>query len=105
MPDPGDTTERAERRRAYAAASDGQNQAFELAIIPALFGLAGYGLDRWVGMVPVFTIVMAIVAFVGLGVRAWYQYDAKMGVLERDGLWNRSASGEVGAAGSAGGRP
>ena len=99
MPDPGDTTERAERRRAYAAASDGQNQAFEFAIIPAVFGLVGYGLDRWIGIVPVFTIVMAILAFVGLGVRAWYQYDAKMGVLERDGLWNRSTSGEAGTTG------
>lgn len=91
MPDSHETTERADRRRAYAAASEGQNQAFEFAIIPGVFGLVGYGLDRWLGIVPVLTIVMALVAFVGLGVRAWYTYDAKMRGLEADGGWRSPA--------------
>ncbi len=98
MPHQGDTAERATRRRIYAAASDGQNQAFEFAIIPALFGLVGYGLDRWFGILPVLTIVMAVLAFVGLGVRAWYQYDAKMGVLEREGMWNGARPASSGSA-------
>lgn len=87
MPNQRDTTDRADRRRAYAAASDGQNQAFEFAIIPAVFGLVGYGLDRLLGIVPVLTIVMAVVAFIGLGVRAWYIYDDKMRGLEAGGNW------------------
>jgi hypothetical protein len=76
-----------QRRMTYTAASDGQNKAFEFAIIPAFFGIIGFGLDSWIGIVPVLTIVMVLVSCIGLGVRAWYSYDAQMKIHDANGVW------------------
>jgi F0F1-type ATP synthase assembly protein I len=42
----------------------------------------GYMLDRWLGTKPVFTIVLVVLALIGEFVRFWYDYDARMKVLE-----------------------
>ena len=71
----------------YQSFGDGYTRAFELAVTPALFGLMGYGLDRWLGIKPVLTIVFALVAFVTLLARTWYGYVEKMKMLEAAGPW------------------
>ena len=57
---------------------DGLARAFELAVTPAIFGLIGYGLDRWIGIVPVLTITLTLVALVVKGYLMWLEYDAAM---------------------------
>ena len=61
-----------------------QSQRDTLATL-MFFGL-GYGLDRWVGTSPLFTIVFAVLAIVGKSVAMWYQYEATMRGLEAQRL-------------------
>ena len=68
---------------------DGLARAFELAVTPAIFGLIGYGLDRWLGIVPVLTIVLSMVALVVKGYVMIVEYDQSMRRLEADKPWAR----------------
>ena len=71
----------------YRSFGDGYTRAFELAVTPTVFGFMGYGLDRWLGIVPVLTLIFALVAFLTLLYRTWYAYVEKMRVLESAGPW------------------
>ena len=66
------------RRETNKGLGDGLALAFELAVTPTIFGIIGYMLDRWLGIVPVLTIVLGLVAMVGMFVRMWYGYDLQM---------------------------
>jgi F0F1-type ATP synthase assembly protein I len=75
----------------YNGFGEGLQRAFELALTPAIIGGLGYLLDRWLGLVPVFTIVFFLVAMAGLMARMWYGYDARMKEHEQAGPWARQA--------------
>ena len=75
----------------YNGAGEGMNRAFELALTPAIIGGFGYLLDRWLGLVPVLTIVFFLIAMAGLIARMWFDYDARMKVHEASGPWARGA--------------
>ncbi len=75
----------------YNGAGEGMNRAFELALTPAIIGGFGYLLDRWLGLLPVFTIVFFLVAMAGIIARMWFDYDARMKVHEASGPWARGA--------------
>ena len=66
------------QRELYNGAGEGMSRAFELALTPAIIGGFGYLLDRWLGLLPVFTIVFFLVAMAGLMARMYYSYDARM---------------------------
>ena len=76
----------------YNGAGEGLNRAFELALTPAIIGGFGYVLDRWLGLLPVFTIVFFLVAMAGVIARMWYGYDARMRELEASGPWAARAA-------------
>ncbi|HEV3363779.1 MAG TPA: AtpZ/AtpI family protein [Acidimicrobiia bacterium] len=78
-----------QRRALYQGFGDTLAVAFELAFTPVVLGLMGYGLDRWIGTLPIFTIVFVLMAIVGLSARMWYGYDARMKVHEANGPWAR----------------
>lgn len=78
----------------YNGAGEGMSRAFELAVTPAILGGMGYLLDRWLGLLPVLTIVFFLVAMVGVMARMYYAYDAKMKDHDVTGPW---ASPEGGA--------
>ncbi len=80
----------------YRGFGDTLARAFELTLTPMIFGAGGYGLDRWLGTRPTFTILLALLAVVGLFARSWYSYDRTMRALEASGPWARAAlqSGE-----------
>jgi len=63
---------------------DGFTTAVELALTPALFGLLGWVLDSWLGIVPVLTIVLSMWAFIVVAWMTWRRYDAKMQRLEAE---------------------
>lgn len=71
----------------YNGAGEGMSRAMELALTPAIIGGLGYLLDRWLGLMPVLTIVFFLVAMVGLVARLWYSYDAQMKLHEQAGPW------------------
>lgn len=79
----------------YRTFGDSYTRAFELAITPALFGLMGYGLDRWLGIVPVLTLVLALFAFLTLLLRTWSDYVEQMKEYERAGPWARPVTPAV----------
>ena len=73
----------------YNGAGEGMSRAFELALTPAIIGGFGYLLDRWLGLLPVFTIVFFLVAMAGLVARMYYSYDAQMKDHEAASPWAR----------------
>ena len=51
---------------------DGLSIAFELVATPAIVGLGGFGLDRWLGTTPLFTIALTLLAFgTAVGLAIW----------------------------------
>jgi hypothetical protein len=60
---------------------------YELALSPALFGLFGYFLDRWLGTVPVITIIFVVIALTGVCVKLYYGYKHEMEEHEANGPW------------------
>lgn len=77
------------QRRELARDMNRQSGSFELAITPVIFGGLGYLLDRWLGLVPVFTVVLLVVAFGGVAARLMLGYDREMKVHEEKGPWAR----------------
>ncbi len=71
----------------YNGAGEGLSRAFELALTPAIIGGFGYLLDRWLGLLPVFTIIFFLVAVFGVAVRMYYGYAAKMKEHDAAGPW------------------
>jgi len=61
---------------------DSLGHGMDAVIMLALFLLAGYGLDRLFGTMPVFMIVMTVIGSVGLFLKFKYQYNARMDELE-----------------------
>jgi hypothetical protein len=78
-----------DRRDLYNGFGDGLARAFELAVTPAIFGVIGYGLDRWIGIVPVFTIVFALVTLCVKGYLMWLDYEQAMRRHDEASPWGR----------------
>jgi F0F1-type ATP synthase assembly protein I len=78
----------------YNGAGEGMSRAFELALTPAIIGGIGYLLDRWLGLLPVLTIVFFLVAMAGLVARMYYSYDAQMKDHEAASPWARKDQSE-----------
>jgi F0F1-type ATP synthase assembly protein I len=62
--------------------------ATELALLPGILGAFGWFLDERFGTEPVFLIVLLVIAFTGMLVRAWLGYDREMREQEA-GLYTR----------------
>jgi hypothetical protein len=69
---------------------DGLAKAFELVLTPAIFGLGGFALDRWLGLTPLFTVLLTIWALGAVSYMTWFRYDAEMRQLEEGAVWARS---------------
>jgi hypothetical protein len=83
-----------DRQHLYNGFGNSMARAIELVVTPVLFGLIGFGLDRWLGIAPVLTIFFVLFALVGMGVRAYYGYDKDMAEAEVGRPW-ATAKGEV----------
>ena len=76
-------------RDLYNGFGNALSVAFELAMIPVLFAGGGHLVDRWAGTSPLFLILFVILAVVGLGVKEYYRYAARMAEHEKDAPWAR----------------
>jgi len=85
--------ELAARQDLYNGFGNGLALAFELALVPAIFGLMGYALDRWLGLLPVLTIAFVLLAVAGLSVRQFAAYTFSMKAHEAEGPWAEGWSG------------
>lgn len=72
---------------------DGLSIAFELVATPAIVGLLGFGIDRWLGVAPLFTITLSLLA-VGtvVGLTIW-RYGIEMERAEGERRDARAAAG------------
>ena len=59
-------------------------RGMDIALTLLVFLVAGYLLDRWLGLFPIFTITLTVFAAVGTFVRLKYTYDAEMERLEAE---------------------
>jgi len=68
--------------RINKATDDKIGKGIDVALVTLSFLGIGYALDRWLDTKPLFMIVLVVLALVGEFVRFWYDYDARMKVLE-----------------------
>lgn len=78
-----------------ATADDAFGRGLEMALTLVLFTGAGWLLDRWLGIFPVLTIVLLVLAAVGIFTKVRYAYELTMRRLEAE----RSAVQQARAAG------
>lgn len=79
-----------EQGELYRGFGDTLSRALELALTPTIFGALGWLLDRWVGTSPLFTLVLFLLAVVGMFARMWYGYDRRMRAHESSAAWART---------------
>ena len=97
-----DDRELRHRREAWDGFGEGLARGVELVATPLIFGLGGWYLDRWAGTRPLFTLILFVVAVVGMAARMYYAYAAAMEEHDRAGVWARTSrpasagSGETG---------
>jgi F0F1-type ATP synthase assembly protein I len=65
-------------------AGDRPPHSFELVLTPGLLGLTGYVIDRAIGTVPLFSVLLSLFGIVGVFAAFWYRYDARMRRLEAE---------------------
>ena len=64
------------------ATDDKIGKGIDVALVTLAFLGIGYGLDRWLGTKPLFMVGLVVLGLVGEFLRFWYDYDARMKVLE-----------------------
>jgi F0F1-type ATP synthase assembly protein I len=64
------------------ATDDKIGKGIDVALVTLAFLGIGYGLDRWLDTKPLFMVGLVVLALIGEFLRFWYDYDARMKVLE-----------------------
>jgi len=60
---------------------------YELVFSPLLLALVGFGIDKLLGTLPLFTIVFAVLGLVGAVTKIVYTYNSEMEQHEASGPW------------------
>lgn len=71
-------------------ADDNLGRGMEMALTILLFLGMGWALDEWLGLFPLFTIALVLLASVGMFVRLRYTYEATMQQHEAERLARRA---------------
>lgn len=82
--------ERRDQRDTWHGFSNALSHAFELVATTVLFVLAGLWIDGRIGTRPLFTVVLGLLAVIGLGLRAYYTYMAQVHRDEEGKPWLKS---------------
>jgi hypothetical protein len=80
-----------ERRKLANGFGLGLSRAFEIALVPLVLGLLGFGVDRLLGTKVVFTILLSLFGLAGTFVKLYYGYRHDMEAIEADGPWRKQA--------------
>lgn len=81
------STEPSSTRREMTRSLHRSHGSFELALAPAILALLGLWLDRTIGTVPLFTLLLAMVGIAGAFAKIYYQYRNSMSELEQAAPW------------------
>jgi F0F1-type ATP synthase assembly protein I len=79
-----------DRQALYTGFGNGLGQAVEMVLTPVLFGAFGALLDHWFGTGPVLMLVFGLFGVVGMALRTYYWYQAKIAAEEEGKPWTRS---------------
>ena len=79
-----------DRQALYNGFGNGLGQAVEMVLTPLLFGAFGALLDHWFGTGPVLMLVFGVFGVVGMALRTYYWYQAKIAAEEEGKPWTRS---------------
>jgi F0F1-type ATP synthase assembly protein I len=79
-----------QRRELNKGLGDGFTRAFELVLAPTVFALIGFLIDRSLGTLPVFTVILTVFALVGVAVKTYYVYSDQMRQHEEGQPWAKS---------------
>ena len=79
-----------DRQALYNGFGNGLGQAVEMVLTPVLFGAFGALLDHWFGTGPVLMLVFGVFGVVGMALRTYYWYQAKIAAEEEGKPWTRS---------------
>lgn len=52
--------------------------SYELVASAVLLGLIGFGLDAWFGLLPILTVSLGMIGFMGAGLSIFYRYREAM---------------------------
>ena len=85
--DPALEAHRAQRRGLYNSFGTAWSSAFEAALAPLIIAAVGWGLDSWLGIFPVLTLVFFLIGAVGAGARLFYAYRHRMEIEEANRPW------------------
>ena len=75
------------QRRDFTQQMNRTTGSYELVISPLILALIGYGIDRWLGTVPIFTIVLGVLGLAGACIKLYYGYTSEMEEHEAEGPW------------------
>lgn len=75
------------QRREFTQEMGKSTGSYELVLSPVLFSLLGYLIDRWLGTLPVFTVLLAVVALVAVSVKIYFAYKHDMEEHDANGPW------------------
>jgi F0F1-type ATP synthase assembly protein I len=87
VPPPG---EPGDQQATWSGFSNALSRAVELVGTTLILVLAGLWLDGRLGTRPVFTVVLGLLAVVGLGIVAYYRYNAEIAREEKGKPWTRT---------------
>ena len=79
-----------DRQALWQGFGNGLGQAIEMVLTPVLFGAFGALLDHWFGTGPVLMLVFGVFGVVGMALRTYYWYQAKIAAEEEGKPWTRS---------------
>jgi F0F1-type ATP synthase assembly protein I len=60
---------------------------YELVFSPLLLALVGFGIDKLLGTLPLFTVVFAVLGLLGAVTKIVYTYNSEMEEHEKSGPW------------------
>ena len=86
----GSLVELREHQATWQGFSDALAMAVEFVATPLLFALFGFWLDRVFGTCPVLAIVIGLIGLVGVVLRTYYWYQARMAREEEGKPWKSS---------------
>jgi hypothetical protein len=66
------------KRDLYNGFGNSLSRAFEIALVPLIFAIPGWGIDRWLGTSPLFALLTGGFGLAGVIARTYYEYSARM---------------------------
>lgn len=79
--------EQGDQRTTWEGFSDALARAVELVGVTVIFVLGGLWLDSRLGTRPLFIVVLGLLAVIGLGIREFYEYQARIAKEEEGKPW------------------